>query len=30
MNGWALGGLACMLYTIIVGGLALIKSPGLI
>lgn len=30
MNGWALGGLACMLYTIIVGGLALKKSPGLI
>lgn len=30
MNGWALGGLACMIYTVIVGGLALKKSPGLI
>jgi len=30
MNGWALGGLACILYTLIVGGLALKKSPGLI
>ena len=30
MNGWALGGLACILYTVIVGGLALKKSPGLI
>ena len=30
MNGWALGGLACILYTLIVGGLALKRSPGLI
>ncbi len=30
MNGYALGGLACILYTLIVGGLALKKSPGLI
>ncbi|NCA99133.1 MAG: hypothetical protein EOM08_03315 [Clostridia bacterium] len=30
MNGWALGGLACFLYTVIIGGLALKKSPGLI
>jgi hypothetical protein len=30
MNGWALGGLLCILYTLIVGGLALKKSPGLI
>lgn len=30
MNGWALGGLACFLYTGIVGSLALKKSPGLI
>jgi len=30
MNGWALGGLACILYTVVVGGLALKKSPGLI
>lgn len=30
MNGWALGGLACILYTLVVGGLALKKSPGLI
>lgn len=30
MNGWALGGLACLIYTVIVGGLALKKSPGLI
>jgi hypothetical protein len=30
MNGWALGGLACILYMLVVGGLALKKSPGLI
>jgi len=30
MNGWALGGLACFIYTAVVGGLALKKSPGLI
>lgn len=30
MNGWALGGLLCILYTVVVGGLALNKSPGLI
>jgi len=30
MNGWALGGLVCILYMLIVGGLALNKSPGLI
>ena len=30
MNGWALGGLVCILYTLVVGGLALKKSPGLI
>lgn len=30
MNGWALGGLLCILYMLIVGGLALKKSPGLI
>ncbi len=30
MNGWALGGLACIIYMLVVGGLALKKSPGLI
>ena len=30
MNGWALGGLLCIIYTLAVGGLALKKSPGLI
>lgn len=30
MNGWALGGLVCIIYTLAVGGLALKKSPGLI
>jgi hypothetical protein len=30
MNGWALAGLLCILYMLIVGGLALKKSPGLI
>ena len=30
MDGWALGALGCFLYTVIVGGLALKKSPGLI
>lgn len=30
MNGWALGGLLCILYTVVIGGLALNKSPGLI
>lgn len=30
MNGWALGGLVCVIYTLAVGGLALKKSPGLI
>lgn len=30
MNGWALGGILCIIYTFIVGGLALKKSPGLI
>lgn len=30
MNGWALGGLLCIIYTLVVGGLALKKSPGLI
>ena len=30
MNGWALGGLFCILYTVVIGGLALNKSPGLI
>ncbi len=30
MNGWALGGLVCIIYMLAVGGLALKKSPGLI
>lgn len=30
MNGWALAGLLCILYTLVVGWLALKKSPGLI
>ncbi len=30
MNGWAIGGLLCIIYTLAVGGLALKKSPGLI
>ena len=30
MNGWALGGIACIIYTLVVGGLALKKSPALI
>ncbi len=30
MNGWALGGLLCMIYTVAVGGLALKRSPGLL
>lgn len=30
MNGWALGGLACLIYAAIVGGLAYKKSPGLV
>ena len=30
MNGWALGGLLCIIYTLVVGGLALKKNPGLI
>lgn len=30
MNGWALGGLVCIIYTLAVGGLALKRSPGLI
>ena len=30
MNGWALGGLLCIIYMLVVGGLALKKSPGLI
>lgn len=30
MNWWAIGGLLCILYTLIVGGLALKRSPGLI
>jgi hypothetical protein len=30
MNGWALGGILCIIYTLVVGGLALKKSPGLI
>ena len=30
MNGWALGGLICIIYMLVVGGLALKKSPGLI
>ncbi len=30
MNGWALGGLACIIYMLVVGGLALKKSPALI
>jgi len=30
MNGWALGGLICIIYMLAVGGLALAKSPGLI
>jgi hypothetical protein len=30
MNGWVLGGLLCIIYTLVVGGLALKKSPGLI
>ena len=29
MNWWAIGGLLCILYTLIVGGLALKRSPGL-
>ena len=30
MNGWVIGGLACIIYMFVVGGLALRKSPGLI
>ncbi len=30
MDGWALGALLCFIYTFIVGGLALKKSPKLI
>ena len=30
MNGWAIGGLACIIYMVVIGGLALKKSPGLI
>ena len=30
MNGWALGGIACIISTLVVGGLALKKSPALI
>ncbi len=30
MNGWALGGLLCIIYTVVVGGLAIKKSPGLL
>ncbi len=30
MNGWVLGGLLCIIYMLVVGGLALKKSPGLI
>ena len=30
MNGWVLGGLLCVIYMLVVGGLALKKSPGLI
>ncbi len=30
MNGWVLGGLLCVIYMFVVGGLALKKSPGLI
>jgi hypothetical protein len=30
MNGWALGGLLCIIYTLVVGWLALQKNPGLI
>ena len=30
MNGWALGGLLCMIYTLVVGFLAYKKSPGLL
>ncbi len=30
MNGWALGGLVCILYAVVVGSLAMKKSPGLI
>jgi hypothetical protein len=30
MNGWALGGLLCIIYTLAVGGLALKRSPGLL
>ncbi|HAL74896.1 MAG TPA: hypothetical protein DCM45_07420 [Clostridiales bacterium] len=30
MNGWALGGLLCIIYTLVVGWLALQKNTGLI
>lgn len=30
MNWWAIGGLLCMIYTFVVGGLALKRSPGLL
>jgi len=30
MNGWAIGGLLCVIYAVVVGGLAIKKSPGLI
>lgn len=30
MNGWAVGGIACISYMLMVGGLALKKSPGFI
>ena len=30
MNGWVIGGIACMLYSLIVGYFAYKKSPGLI
>jgi len=30
MNGWVLGGLLYVIYMLVVGGLALKKSPGLI
>lgn len=30
MNGWVIGGLACIIYMLVLGGLALKKSPTLI
>jgi len=30
MNWWAVGGLICIIYSLVVGGLAYNRSPGLI